>query len=358
MIRRLVLLSIFLIAAALFNCSKDLSVDSGSEPILAANEISISYYNYSLPSIPAPLLENENYVQGELIWYNPYFQYMKYDIWPNEKFSSDYAQTTPILRLKMSPDTSANSPEKRWAGVMQFLNKEDSLFSERKNVDILLQYGTYFFKLDGRLHIEFGAFSEDVFPNGKLDTEDRNGNHRLDSGENVGLDGMANDDARAISAGGDFWDVNGNGVKDEGEKYSNDDWFYDPYQLGSDGIDYSSVNGTEGNQHSNAAGIIPDTEDLNQNGVLDLDNNYYTFELHLSHEHEHYAKFVTYEGIDTQTGMDFGWRLYSIPLDDYKEIGSPSWDYIESMRLWVDGYDGKTVLAIASIEINEKTEEN
>lgn len=338
--------------AGFITCSRDMStgVDS-NESLTPANQVPISGELFTLASIPLPKLESSvqvDQIRGSLVWYNPYGQYLKRYIWPNRSFPSSVAQTQQILSVQFSPDSAAGAPQRTWAGVMQHIETPDTLFTNGKHLDILLHCNPY---SEGVLHIDIGRISEDIIFNGKLDTEDKNGNGRLDDGEDVGLDGMANDDPRALAAGGDFWDLNDNGVKDEGEPFSNDDASYNPLKPGKNGIDYSHINGTEKNRNISASGIIPDSEDLNGNGVLDAYNDYFTFALHLSHSHEDYAAYVIYESIDKNTGDDYGWRLYRIPLADMTAVGSPSWQNVETVRLWLDGFEEEAYMAIASIEI-------
>lgn len=279
--------------AGFANCSRDMSANVDANNLLApSDQISISYNHLQQSSVPIqvgqmelPTMEN----QARLIWYNPYGQYPIKYIWPNKTFPSSTVQTQNILILNFAPDSSASTPQRSWAGIMQHLDVQDTLFTVRKHLDIMLQSDPI---TTGILHIDFGVISEDVIPNGLLDSEDklRQGlrNGLLDSDEDVGLDGMANNDPRAQAAGGDFWDLNDNGVKDAGEPFSDDDYAYNPQKSGANGIDYSHINGTE-NSKKSARGIKPDSEDLNGNGVLDLENNYFSFALHLSHSHEDYA---------------------------------------------------------------------
>lgn len=64
---------------------------------------------------------------------------------------------------------------------------------------------------------------------------------------------------------------------------------------------------------------------------------------------------MSYESVNENTSEDYGWRLYRIPLAGWSEIGAPSWENVETVRLWLDGFDADAWLAIASIELtNEK----
>src|SRR5690606_6061553 len=107
-----------------------------------------------------------------------------------------------------------------WGGLQKGLSSGYYDQSESKFLEIWVK-GT-----SGTMHIDIGQISEDYIPNSKYDSEDkmRNGfrNNLLDEGEDIGVDGMANTDPKAIGAGGDFWDINGNGVRDYGEPMSED----------------------------------------------------------------------------------------------------------------------------------------
>ncbi|MBN1464460.1 cell surface protein SprA, partial [candidate division KSB1 bacterium] len=100
------------------------------------------------------------------------------------------------------------------------------------------------------------------------------------------------------------------------------------------------VNGTEGNEND-SGGRIPDSEDMNGNGDVDLRNDYFHFAVNLNHNHSDYEKYVIGASIvadGENAGEDYGWRLYQIPLNEYAEIiGSPDLSLVEYIRVWFDG---------------------
>ncbi len=277
--------------------------------------------------------------RGRMLYYNPYGQYLIKYIWPNKDVNANVAQTTNILSLQFTPSEESASPEDSWYGIQRSLSSGYSNQTEAKYIEIWVHNSA---TTTATMHIDLGQISEDLIPNTILDTEDqlKNGlrNGLLDEGEDIGLDGMSNNDPAAIAAGGDFWDLNRNGQKDPGEPFSWDDWAYNPTKPGPDGIDYSKVNGTEGNEND-SGGRVPDTEDMNGNGDVDLRNDYFHFAVNLNHNHPDYEKYVIGESIDLETGEDYGWRLYQIPLNEYVEIvGAPDLSLVEYVRIWFDGF--------------------
>ncbi len=275
--------------------------------------------------------------RGRLIWYNPYNQVAIREIWPNrDTHNPNTPQVVHVLTLEFSPADRPDDPEyeptQSWGGIQRWLSTGYSDQSDSKFLEVWVDGDA------GRLHIDLGRISEDIIPNGKLDDEDRpvNGikNELLDPGEDVGLDGMAGADPE------DYWDINKNGQRDDGEPISYDDWYYT-----TGGYDYSRINGTEGNEND-PGGRLPDSEDFNGNGSLDVQNDYfeYTFSLSKSHKDTMYIA----GGQDNE----YGWRLYRIPLSEFtKRVGEPDMSRIEYVRVWIDSCYADTYLRIAEINL-------
>ena len=146
----------------------------------------------------------------------------------------------------------------------------------------------------------------------------------------------------------DFWDINNNDIKDADEPWSYDDWFYierttDYIQENGKG----SIIGTENNADF-AGGRRPDTEDINGNGNLDRENSYFTYSFSLTKDHPDTSLIVG-------GNPDKGWFLYRIPFDtenDSLQVGNPSSNVIEYVRVWVDGIeDFSRPLTISIAEI-------
>ncbi len=283
---------------------------------------------------------------GHVVWYNPWEQVPIKEIWPNRDVNPNVPQRVHVLSIEFTPADSSHLPQdspyyfpadSSWGSIMQALSAGYHDQTESKFLEILVQGN------EGILHIDLGQISEDVIPNGKLDTEDkappggfRNG--LLDEGEDVGLDGMKAKDPN------DFWDINGNGVRDPGEPISWDDW---NYQSGS--YVYDQIDGTENNANDEG-GRRPDTEDINGNGAVDLANNYFEYTINLDKTSPDTA-YISGGNPDAPGG---GWWQYRIPLDDLthrKDIGNPDFTRIESIRLWFEGFKGPSRIRIAELNL-------
>ncbi len=273
---------------------------------------------------------------GRLFWYNPYSQVSIKEIWPNRDIHNpNTPQRVHVLNIKFKPAESTEPgyrKEQSWGGIMRWLSTGYADQSDSKFLEIWVK-GDF-----GRLHIDLGQISEDVIPNGNLDTEDKMvnliRNQLLDPGEDIGIDGMAGADPN------DWWDINKNGVRDDGEPPSYDDW---EYSTGSES--YDRINGTENNERD-PSGRLPDTEDMNANGSLDMRNDYFEYTFSLEKNHPDTA-FIA-GGQDNE----YGWRMYRIPLNEYtKRVGEPDMSRIEYARIWIDSCSSTTFLSIAEINL-------
>ncbi|MDP8229070.1 MAG: cell surface protein SprA, partial [Candidatus Electryoneaceae bacterium] len=288
--------------------------------------------------------------RGRLIWYNPE-QIKITDIWPEREVEATSA-TTPVLQLEFQPWWGAwepNPPDdnidhsQSWGGIMRYLGAGYADQSESKYIEIWLKRGH---NASGVMYIDLGRISEDVIPNARLDTEDqpignRSGNGILDDGEDTGLDGVAGNDGTDEA---DSTYVNDS----ETLLPSYDDWNYS-FQ---NSTDYTTINGTEDNGklnggNSDEGGRYPDTEDLNGNTFLDQSNSFMRYRVDLGEGDQN--RYIV-GGLAT-TSENKGWRLYRIPLTDTLEVNDPSLTTIDYVRIWFTGFDKKTNLTIAQVDI-------
>jgi cell surface protein SprA len=283
--------------------------------------------------------------RGKLLWYNPFRGELTLNIYPGrtqEQIDAGNA-TTQVMAMVFDPTKTVENigPDlsKSWGGIMRALSPGFFDQTESKFIEI------WFKGTRGRLHLDLGRISEDAVPNRKLNTEDTNGGVRngvLDNdAEDIGLDGLPGKDPA------DFWDLNGDGQRNWGEPVSNDDWFYrfenerDRYTAAEGTVNGTEKSKNDGNESGGA--IRPDTEDINGNGDVDLDNAYfsYSFDLDLAS-----PDTVYFEG-----GTRNGWKLYRIPLARADTVGNPTLSRLEFVRLWMDGFTSRDSIMIADVSL-------
>ena len=222
---------------------------------------------------------------------------------------------------------------RNWGGMQRLLSSTANNLVEQN-----IEYVEFWMKIDpstppdAKLNIDLGLISEDVIPNNQLDTEDKNNNQAVDEGEDTGIDGRF-DPAEQAYYGSTKADP------------ANDNFFYQQKNPSSI-FDYFSINGTQGNAALTDVGLLPDTEDLNLNGQVDLANNYFQYTMPLTTDST-INPFVVNAGYEGST-----WYLYRIPLKDFSnEIGSPSLSNVETIRLFVQGASDTVHFRIAEFNL-------
>lgn len=266
--------------------------------------------------------------RAHVAWFNPIDGIPVTDIWDREIGTGEGA-TTNVLEIHFKPvdhkyvrDTVNNiidsvsvpvAPEKSWAGITADLPL--SLFGLASG-DVYLRIrlrtgGSMDNAAPGIMHLEIGQISEDIDGDMQLDREDKNDNAILDEGEDVGLDGLADQD--------EFGYDPSNGV-------------YDP---AGDDFDVNSiwrVNGTEKNRLDPDNGGWPDSEDPDLNG-LQMWNRYRSFAIDLG---DTLANSFYLSG----TMNDNGWYTIVIPVMDGAAadtfVGDSAWREISQLRIWFD----------------------
>ncbi len=306
--------------------------------------------------------------RGGFVWFNPYDQIAIKDIWPNRPTNSNVAQRAHVLTCFFSPtppddrypQNKEDPIESSWAGIMRALSAGYHNQENAKYIEVILrvkELGSNRYDVPGKLHLDLGQISEDLIPNGQLDTEDipfqgqTQGNGFIDpeDGEDTGLDGWAASDTT------DFWDLNDDGVRDPYEPASNDDWAYNP----ADPYNVWKINGTEGN-YNDEGGRYPDTEDLDNDNFLDTQENFFRYTLDLSETvpgvdyglNPGGQWYPTPKTLVTAPNED-GWKMYRIPIESGETLGTPDLTQIQYVKLWFDGFaDQDTIeISIATLEI-------
>ncbi len=248
------------------------------------------------------------------------------DIWPEKSVAREEQRVT-VLDLDFYPDQHGQynythdlgNERRNWASMMRLLP-----VNATNLVDGNFNYIEMWMKVEntaqGKLIIDLGKISEDVIPNSQLNSEDdvlpgsiRNG--ILNPGEDIGLDMLTDAEEAAL-----YGSLPGLDPADP----SGDNFGYDPNN-------WSKFNGTQGNI-DDPAGQFPDTEDLNNNSILDLANDFYRYEIDLDttrfrNESMNRNPYVV-------GGGNEGWYQFRIPLANPDDsTGTPALDNVEYMRV-------------------------
>lgn len=257
------------------------------------------------------------------------------DIWPERQAARDN-QTITVLDFVYDPfergrynslNPTIDNPFLNWGGMMKPLSSTASNLVE-ENIEFI----EFWMQLrsapeDAMLNIDLGQISEDVIPNGELDTEDKNQNDLVDEGEDTGIDGLFDSEEPGY------------------DPVTNPDPNRDNFAYSQGSGDYRFINGTEGNAALTDVGRLPDTEDLNRNLTLDRINSYFRYTIPLDTLREN-NQFI-------QGGGDNkGWYLFRIPLKDFTDaIGNPSLTLVETIRLWISNVDEPIHLRFAEMNL-------
>ncbi len=268
--------------------------------------------------------------KGKMVWFNRLPTDVRLtDIYFNKKpgnAANDQATVLdfryyPLTRgmYNYSPSLDSLTRTRNWGGVMKPISiSGTNLINENVNfIEIWMQILRAPQNADGtvpRMRIDLGLISEDVIPNRELNSEDlvisRSPNGTLQEGEDVGLDMKPNGAEPGFSA---------TNLDPSGDDYA--------FNNNSPTEDFSRINGTENNKNS-PNGLIPDTEDLNSNGQVDLTNRYMQFELPLDPDSTRNPRIVG--------GGKNGWYQFRIPIREYERlVGStvPNLENVESARI-------------------------
>ncbi len=248
-------------------------------------------------------------------------------------------QQVTVLDYVFLPDTpgtynlepNLQQSELTWGGTQRLLSSTANNLVEQN-----IEFVEFWMKIvdapqDAFLYLDLGLVSEDVIPNNQLDTEDKNFNDAIDEGEDTGLDGLFNPDEQ----------IQYNNTKADP---SGDDFVFSGTPISI--FDYFNINGTEGNAVLTDVGLLPDTEDLNRNGNVDLANSYFRYAIPLD------TNSLTNKYISGGGFTSAGWYLYRIPLKDtLAKIGSPSFSNVETIRLFTHGVSDPVHLRITELNL-------
>lgn len=248
----------------------------------------------------------------------------------------------------MYNDFAAEGPaEDKWSGVFKFINSsQTNLIDENINyIEVWMQVngGNPIISDSAKMMIDLGAISERIItskrmplnstdPNINYHTEDRNGSGQLDVGEDNGIDGQPSTVEAQF-----FPEL----VTETGGDPSRDN-----YSWVQGSSNYSGFNGSELNATNLTEAKRIDTEDLNNNGNLDLINNYFEYVIPLDSNSFKNHPFIA-------GGGNAGWYQFIIPLDEWQRTvgGSPTLTNIQYARIWFKGFETQTQIKIVDLNL-------
>lgn len=267
---------------------------------------------WSYASVPVGK-DTSEFCREPLFWWTPTksSELIRKDSVFGPNLGDEGSETQDFLRVVMKPDPGR--PES-WAGLMMCPSQMGMNLKDIKNLEMVVKSR----RGRGRIHVTVGMSIDEDAPrrtksgriagyNGRMDTEDRNGNGVLDEGlEDTGLDAVFGSDTS--------WKA---GAEDDG----NDDYDLQRNQMG-----------TENNNRL-------DAEDLDHSGFS---------------RYNHYFECNVPIGDRRYSSNLYGdWKLYRVTLEDttaFRSVGSPKWEDIRLVRLWFDGFDEIDTIDFYSIQ--------
>ncbi|HYJ33511.1 MAG TPA: T9SS type A sorting domain-containing protein [Candidatus Binatia bacterium] len=283
-------------------------------------------------------------------WYLPRVPVVERDLNPalsNEQGGSD---AHPALELSIRPPTGeALIDSSDWTGIVQQLDLVGLDLSGLQAVEIWVNdFHAQHTSTKAILRVALGRFSEDAFwdpknpPNFDLDTEDKNQDGRLDRFDPSSPDYLVFDEDTGLDG---LHDAEEPGYAGLGSDPNGDDYRYNPQSAPDD---HSRINGTEGNGiHGTDA--RPDTEDLNRDGGLDLDEDYHEVGIDLADTAFVLVDVPRDDRDNPSIDSSNGWRQFRIPLEAFGVQGRPNWPYVPAIRLAIEGMADTLRLQIGGI---------
>jgi len=297
--------------------------------------LGITRGTWSFASRPAaePSGNQIDFGKARINYYNPNDVYARDVYDPNSLTEKEEREKVAVLACKVKPNDLGmpGTNMKYWAGVMKSIGNEID-FSKKKYIEVLAKVDTLDYSQINSpviMHIDLGTMSEDFYRPGESDEPDMEdglveADGILDGGEDLGLDRIKT-----------------------GEPGDDPDDDFDNQEVAINGAEeYPFINGTEGNSKL-------DTEDLNDNGILDTENIYFEYSFSLN------------DGEEFLESEFNGWRLFRIPLhnpDNYNIISDvanevPNIKKISFSRVWFEVEDSTRVRIVNLDVVGNKWEE-
>lgn len=294
------------------------------EGILDSYPLGLSFSTWVLGSKPW----QTSLPKSRINWYNPQNIRMK-DVYEESTLSeSEKNENITVLAMKLFPN-SINQPglsNLSYGGVMKYIGNQLD-FSSKKYIELLVKVDNYDnIPPNITLHIDLGDINEDFYTDygglNVLNTEDKNRDGVLSPGEDTGLDGIPDGQP------GD--DPNDNAVHEDADASG----------------DYPRKNGTENNN-------ILDTEDLDNNGILNQLDRYFSFSVSVTNHNPSQNQYLV-DYFPNKKYLLLRIPLNQIPLSAIVNSSftgvQPSLKKISYVRLWAET-DRTARLLIASASV-------
>lgn len=244
-------------------------------------------------------------------WFLPSERTRRRDLYPDlSGLEGDLTQ--PTLDLYLRTDDNPWHAE-NWGGISTGLSRSGVDCSAYQTVEIWVNDHQPEAALrTGRLHLDFGRVSEDGFwpvaggelELGTLQWEDTNRDGVFVFDEDIGLDGLGLNGPQRFDAA---------------------------YELAGD-RPYPFINGTARNNRE-------DSEDINGNTVLDLDQGYFTHTIDLRETEPVVDVVRDYEDVQDLVDAQISWRRYRLNVADFIPIdvsAQPDLSWVTHVRIWYE----------------------
>ena len=302
------------------------------------------WWQYFLPRVPI----TDVYPKRQIVQGRSHLRPMHINFTP---FERGIYNANPAMRDSTNPhfdpDSSrtflTDNQHRIWGGMMRLLSSFNTNFDNEniEFIEVMMRLENYT-PGETRMFIDLGQISEDVIPNGLLNTEDGFTqanplpNGIIDVGEDVGIDQIDNTKEQEPDS---YYPwplyLESDPSKDDyAFNFARNDNDRDP-------VDFVSYNNFEGNSRVSEMGQFPDTEVLNKNNgeTIVTDNSYFTYEIYMNPNPENNDQIV---GGNEETG----WFLYRIPLrNPVSRTGNPLFSNIQYVRVWFKGAPIKLSIA-------------
>jgi cell surface protein SprA len=295
------------------------------------------------------------FAKGKMIWFNRLPTDVRLtDIYPNKKVGNQANNLATVLDFRYFPSTrgmfnystnlsSTLTSTQNWGGVMKPLSISAlNLTKENINfIELWIQIGRAPTDGTAKMMIDIGSISEDAIPNHILNSEDlilsQYPTGILKEGADLGLD-MINDDVERQRYAAMVALYPEMGADPSGDNYA-----FTNATVGTPQEDFSRINGTEANRDG-PSGRIPDTEDINGNGVLDQANSYFEYEVPLIPDPNRNPIIVG--------GGNLGWYQYRIPVrEPARKVGSPTLENVEYIRVFFANSTDTIAIRVADFNL-------